>query len=72
MIDEDVRPLSRDWSCLFCHEAHLMQAYEAGQNAGRKAILESVNADAEADILRGGPVTGAHHRAIQRALEQLS
>jgi hypothetical protein len=30
--------------------------------------LKEVNADAERDILAGNPITGAHHRAIERAL----
>lgn len=34
-------------------------------------ILEQVNAAAEADMLRGNPVTGAHHRAIEAKLKEL-
>jgi hypothetical protein len=36
-----------------------------------RAALEAINADAEADILKGNPITGAHHRAIERKLAEL-
>lgn len=35
-------------------------------------LLQTLNADAEADILKGNPITGAHHRAIERRLTALS
>lgn len=35
------------------------------------ACLERVNADAERDIEKGNPITGAHHRAILRELARL-
>ena len=35
------------------------------------AFLETINAAAERDILAGNPVEGAHHRAIEAALEEL-
>ena len=35
------------------------------------ALLEAINAEAERDMLAGNPVTGAHHRAILRKLEEL-
>jgi hypothetical protein len=35
------------------------------------ALLEEINAAAEADMLAGNPVTGAHHRAIERKLTAL-
>lgn len=34
-------------------------------------ILGRINAAAEADMLRGNPVTGAHHRAIEAELKRL-
>lgn len=34
-------------------------------------VLEQVNAAAEADMLRGNPITGAHHRAIEAKLKEL-
>ncbi|MFN3652572.1 MAG: hypothetical protein ACK47B_23595 [Armatimonadota bacterium] len=40
----------------------------------REAIvrtLREINAAAEADMLRGNPVTGAHHRAIEAKLREL-
>lgn len=44
----------------------------AARAEGAKAALERVNAAAEADILSGNPITGAHHRAIERELAALS
>jgi hypothetical protein len=35
------------------------------------ALLEEINAAAEADMLAGNPIQGAHHRAILRRLEAL-
>lgn len=34
-------------------------------------LLESINAEAEADMIRGNPITGAHHRAIEKKLAEL-
>ena len=33
--------------------------------------LEHINATAEADMLAGNPITGAHHRAIEKTLAEL-
>lgn len=33
-------------------------------------VLRRVNAIAEADMLAGRPITGAHHRAIEKVLEE--
>jgi hypothetical protein len=41
----------------------------------QEAVIEAlrkVNAEAEADILLGNPITGAHHRAIEKELEARS
>jgi hypothetical protein len=36
-----------------------------------KDFVDRVNARAEADVLRGNPLTGAHYRAIQKEVEAL-
>lgn len=36
------------------------------------AFVDRVNARAEADILAGGPITGAHHRAIEFELAAIA
>jgi hypothetical protein len=34
-------------------------------------LLETINQEAEAEMLAGKPITGAHHRAIERHLTRL-
>lgn len=36
-----------------------------------KAFVMTVNAVAEEDIAKGNPITGAHHRAIERVVESI-
>ena len=35
------------------------------------ALLNLINAEAEEDMLKGNPIEGAHHRAIERKLKEL-
>ena len=49
----------------------LLKAFTAEREAGQIALLEEINAAAEQDMLNGNPITGAHHRAIERKLKQL-
>jgi hypothetical protein len=41
------------------------------KRAAQVEVLRAVNATAEADMLKGRPVTGAHHRAIEAKLREL-
>lgn len=34
-------------------------------------LLAEIDADAEQDMLNGSPITGAHHRAIEKHLTRL-
>ncbi len=50
-------------------QQHLLEsARKADREALAVELLEAINAEAEADMLAGNPVTGAHHRAIERRL----
>lgn len=40
--------------------------------AGFLRVLRGINAAAEADMLAGNPITGAHHRAIEKAIRILT
>lgn len=56
-------------------QGRMLEAFPAppdpGQARAQIEVLEAVNAAAEADMLRGNPVTGAHHRAIEAKLKEL-
>ena len=64
-------------NCLICQKSDIVNVcYECRKNAGSEvAIIERtllrLNATAEADILKGNPITGAHHRAIEKILREL-
>lgn len=44
---------------------------EEGERLRQIEMLEEVNAAAEAGMLAGRPITGAHHRAIESKLAEL-
>lgn len=61
-------------TCYFCgNPSTCFTCVDCGRSAATAArrLLEGINASAEADMLKGNPITGAHHRAITRKLKEL-
>lgn len=61
--------------CLFCHGENGVKGVtclDCGRDPKRAAreLLKRVNSIAEADIIKGNPITGAHHRAIVKVLKE--
>lgn len=63
--------------CAFCGgkpTLHQMckRCFSTSTSAGlARRLLNRVNRIAEADMLKGNPITGAHHRAIRKILKEL-
>lgn len=50
------------------HKSGHEVGFTDGWAGGVRWLLEALNAEAEADMLTGGPIEGAHYRAIERRL----
>ncbi len=66
-----IRRMVEDEHLLPSHLGALLLAEIDALRGGIIAELEQINAAAEEDMLRGGPITEAHFRAIERRLAEL-
>lgn len=64
-------------TCIFCDteigmsEVACRKCEESQHRAARELLLR-INRMAEADMLAGDPITGAHHRAIEKVLKEIA
>jgi len=55
------------------HVAEFLRGLQSERpfHRGYIRLLEGINLMAEIDMLSGNPITGAHHRAIEKTLQML-